>query len=333
MLGSPHFIRIVPEGSQIPPGYLYSYLSGQYGRALMREGTYGSIIVAIETHQLRDLPVPRLGAECEGRVHRLVERASSMRTAASRSLVEAGRSFDELVTIVPNSVLGPNVVDAGRLQARMDARYFDRAVESAQAELRKGSTTTIGAFCSTIFLPGIFKRLHVEDANHGVPYYTGAALFALEPEPKGYLSPKTTRFEDVLLSRDTILIQAFGQEGGLTGRAVWVGEHLEGSATTHMLVRLRCDDRNDTAYLFGFLQSKLAYAQLARLPYGGSIPHFDEHGVSGVVVPLLKDESRQRISETVLAATSQLDEALTLEWEARTIVEQAIGRGVEPWPQ
>lgn len=333
MLGSPHFIRVVPDRSRVPPGYLYAYLSGRYGRALMREGTYGSIIVAIETHQLRGLPVPRLGPEREGYVHRLVERASSLRTAAARALREAGHAFDLLAQVVADTSPKLNSVEALRLQARMDARYFDRAVESAQAELRKGSTTTIGEFCSTIFLPGIFKRLHVEDPKHGVPYYTGAALFALEPEPKGYLSPRTSKFEDVLLTRDTILVQAFGQEGGLTGRAVWVGEHLEGSATTHMLVRLRCNDRHDTAYLFGFLQSELAYAQLARLPYGGSIPHFDEHGVSSVVVPLLPSQARNAMSERVLAATSQLEEAVSLEREARLLVEEAVDRGVERWPQ
>jgi type I restriction enzyme S subunit len=215
----------------------------------------------------------------------------------------------------------------------MDARYFDAAVEHAQVELRTKPTTTIGDFCSTIFLPGIFKRLHVEESQHGVPYYTGSALFAVEPEPKGFLSRRTSKFEDVLLARNTILVQAFGQEGGLTGRAVWVGDHLAGSTTTHMLVRLRCDDVRDTAYLFGFLQSELAYAQIARLPYGGSIPHFDENGIASVVLPLIQQEKRDEVSDKVLAATAGLDQALMLEKEARQLVEAAIDRGAVSWPQ
>ena len=59
---------------------------------------------------------------------------------------------------------------------------------------------------------------------YGAPYFTGATLFWLEPQQKAILSRETTLFDDVLLEHGTVLVQAFGQDGGHTGRAVWVGE-------------------------------------------------------------------------------------------------------------
>ena len=82
-----------------------------------------------------------------------------------------------------------------------------------------------------------------------MPYFTGASLFWLEPLSKGILSKKTSLFDQVLLEKGTMLVQAFGQEGGLTGRSVWVGEHLDNTCTTHMLIRLRARTVEETAYL------------------------------------------------------------------------------------
>jgi type I restriction enzyme S subunit len=91
-----------------------------------------------------------------------------------------------------------------------------------------------------------------------------------------------------------------------------------------MLVRLESVNREKSAYLFGFLQSEAAYRQIASVTYGGSIPHFDEAGVSQVVVPLLDQALASKIVADVLAAVDARDEALTAERGARLEVEAAI---------
>jgi type I restriction enzyme S subunit len=91
-----------------------------------------------------------------------------------------------------------------------------------------------------------------------------------------------------------------------------------------MLVRRNTEDLSRSAYLYGFLQSDAAYLQIACLPYGGSIPHFDEEGIATVVVPLLPDEDMEKVGVTALAALESRDRALDMEKEARRIVESAI---------
>jgi type I restriction enzyme S subunit len=91
-----------------------------------------------------------------------------------------------------------------------------------------------------------------------------------------------------------------------------------------MLVRLVNGNPDKAAYLFGFLNSQLAYKQISCLTYGGSIPHFDVAGIKTVLVPRLGSTREKDISKTILAAMRQRDEALTLELEARHDIETAI---------
>lgn len=255
MAGSQHFMRVVPDAEKIPPGYLYAYLSSKFGVPIVVGGTYGAIIQHIEPEHIAGLDVPRLGKKLEQQAHDLVQRAALLRVEASRLLRDVAARFDSLLAGVELSTQREtpriSVVNASSIQRRFDAQFHDPLVRAVRERLASKQHTTIGEWCTRIFLPGIFKRIHVEDVAYGALYYTGATLFWLEPQPKGVLARKTSLFEQVRMDEGTVLVQAFGQEGGLTGRAVWVGRHLAGSTTTHMLVRLRAQTKEGTAYLFG----------------------------------------------------------------------------------
>lgn len=327
MWSNQDILKVVPNPSRVQSGYLFAFLSGKYGVPLVTAGTYGAIIRHIEPQHIANLPVPRFDEEIEGRAHELVEKAANLRSSATKVISEVAAAFDELTSDIVTSNPSPRVtsVSASTIQKRFDAQYHDPSVQLIRERLAQHPSTTIGDMCTTVFLPGIFKRIHIEDPTYGAPYFTGASLFWLDPIPKGILSRRTKLFEDVQLQEDTILVQAFGQDGGITGRAVWIGRHLHGATSTHMLCRLRTNDRVTTAYLFGFLSSQAALKQISVLTYGGSIPHFDEAGISSVIVPLLGNDDQVRtIGERVLSALERRDIALTLEREARSLVERAI---------
>jgi type I restriction enzyme S subunit len=94
-----------------------------------------------------------------------------------------------------------------------------------------------------------------------------------------------------------------------------------------MLVRLKTHEPDLAGYLYAYIDSFAGYEQIARLPYGGSIPHFDEKGISSVPVPLMPRQEMLRISRKVLSAFDARDEALDCERAARSLVEQAIEKG------
>jgi type I restriction enzyme S subunit len=326
MACSEHVMRVIPDSTHIYPGYLYAYLSSRFGVPLVVSSTYGSIIQSIEPHHLKDLPVPRFGKDFEQKIHSLVTKSSLLRTTAYKTIRSEVEKFDSIIKDIDLKSESPriNYVNSLLIQERFDAQYYDPVVAEVRGKIVEQGHSSISDFCSRIFLPGIFKRIQAEDTKFGAPYFTGASLFWLEPIPKGILSRSTSLFDQVLLEKGTILVQAFGQDGGLTGRSIWVGNHLHGCTTTHMLVRLNAKDPKLAGYLFAFLQSEAGYRQIACLTYGGSIPHLDENGIASVVIPLMPDDEMRQISKTVINALDDRDEALSLELEARKLVEQAI---------
>lgn len=327
MWSSQHIMKVVPNPDRIPPGYLYAFLSSRYGVPLVVSGTYGAIIQHIEPEHIAGLDIPRFSESLEREVHEKIERAAVLRTNAATKIRKVAKEFDAIFNdlgLDGKSELSLSAAQSSALQVRMDAEYHNPRATRIRERLKKYSHASVDDWCDDIFLPGIFKRIHVEGPESAAPYFTGYSLYWNEPEPKGYLSKATKLFDQVSLVEGMVLIQAFGQDGGLTGRPVWVGRHLDGTTTTHMLVRLIVKDRSKAAYLYGFLNSLLAYRQISCLTYGGSIPHFDVAGIKTVLIPRLSAEKEEQIAQQVLGAVAARDEALQLELDARKIVESLI---------
>jgi len=329
MWSSQDVLKVVPDPEKIPPGYLHAFLASRFGVPLVVGGTYGAIILHIEPGHIRDLPVPRVGALRESEIHTLVQQAAALRREAMDRLLASRSRFDCYRPPEAEVVSSPriSVVESGSVAKRMDAAFHDPKATAVERLVRTGKHTTVGEFCDQVFLPGIFKRIHVQELRYGAPYYSGASLFWIEPAPKGILGRRTKLFDDVVLKQGTILIQAFGQDGGLIGRLTWVGAHLDGVTTTHMLVRIRPFDRGLTGWLWAFLDSEAGYSLLRRLPYGGSIPHLDEAVTKTVLIPLAGQKEMEKLSADVLGALDQRGKALELERRARRLVEETIEGG------
>jgi type I restriction enzyme S subunit len=90
-------MKVVPDESRIPPGYLYAFLSSKYGVPLVVAGTYGAIIQHIEPEHIANLPVPRLGNDFELHVSGLIQKAAEQRALASNSRRAAIAAFETLL--------------------------------------------------------------------------------------------------------------------------------------------------------------------------------------------------------------------------------------------
>ena len=55
---SQHILRIIPDATKIDPGYLYAFLSSQYGYEQIRRYRYGSVIDEVSDKQIEKVLVP-----------------------------------------------------------------------------------------------------------------------------------------------------------------------------------------------------------------------------------------------------------------------------------
>ena len=329
MMGSPHFMRINPNEAEVNPGYLFAFLSCEYGNNLITAGTYGSVIVAIEPEHIEGIPVPRFSEDFESGISCLIYEAERLRMEASTAIIEARQRFNKIGADIIESrdysrTPKVNAVSSKLILSRFDAAFHDPIAEEIANKILLSDHCTVTDFCSELSLPGIFSRIYSEDETIGSPYILGSAVYWMEPKSKGILSPRTSLYEQVRLKKGTILVQAFGQKGGLIGRPTWVGESLDGNATTHMLVRCVAKEPELSGYLFAFLDSDIGYAQIIKLPFGGSIPHFTEVNIGTVIMHIMDKQEMLSGSHSVLNAFSKRDDAFRLERQARSMIEEAI---------
>jgi type I restriction enzyme S subunit len=330
---SEHVLRVVPDAEKIPPGYLYAYLSSEFGVALVVGGTYGSIIPSIEPEHIADLTVPRLGKNIEQRAHELVTQAADSRSNAARLFAGADAMFVELLSL-PKPKLqieysSPYIASASSVQfiRRGDGYYYAPLNTDARRAFDSAKTTTTIAEVAEVFIPGIFKRQYASDPTFGIPYITGADVFQLAPSSEQFLLKRIARDVGLVLRKGMIVIQEAGQLGGLVGRSVLVGDHLDGFACSNNMVRVTAKNENDTGYLFAVLASTYGVRLVSREAAGSSIPHIEAGRVRALSIPWPEEKVRTRIGKLVMDAQRLRDEAVTADHEARALVKAAIEKG------
>lgn len=335
MMGSPHFMRIKPDTTNVLPGYLFAYLSSTFGKRLMTSGTYGSIIQAIEPHHIVDLPVPRLG-KVEYTSHELVQSAANNRVLASNLEDEAiMKIYSTLRMSIPSTTAKPHgpsltILSSPHLLQRMDSYYYsEENIEAREAFDKAGNEhgRAILGDVADVWIPNIFKREYVSDPDYGCPYFTGQDIYELAPSTNLYLKRDIALNNRLTLSTGMILIQDSGQVSGLIGRPVLVSKYLNGTACTNNMVRLVLPDQDDNGYLFALLSTHHGIRLLKREASGSSIPHLEEKRIKRLVIPWPDQGIRKMVGEKVIRALELRDTAIDMENEARSLVERVIEEG------
>lgn len=323
-------LKVVPNPEQIPPGYLYAFLSSRYGVPLVVSGTYGAIIQHIEPEHIADLPVPRFDARTEVAIAEKVDAAACARSEAVELLHEASNRLHMrlgLRTPTPVSALTkPDVtaVSSDTFRDRGDGYYYSaRNAESRDAFDAAGGNRALGEVAE-VFIPGIFKRLYASDPQFGSPYITGGDVFELAPVSDKFLMKRVAAEYCLLLKKGMIVVQEAGQLGGLIGRSVMVGSYLDGFSCSNNMIRIVPENDIDGGYLFTLLSSEHGVRLLSREAAGSSIPHTDELRVKRIQVPWPSRKDREDIGAPAIRARELRDQACVWEQEARDMLEAKI---------
>jgi type I restriction enzyme S subunit len=326
-------MKVVPDPEKIPPGYLYAYLSSKFGVPLVVGGTYGAIIQHIEPEHIADLPVPRLGAAFEAKVHELVERAAKLRSEAAQLLIDATIELEKLVQLphleVPASAtpFGTCAVSSSALQARLDGFFHSRFHSDALTALARSQTTTLAEISSGIVEPLRFKRVAVDDPAFGVPFFGTSPLFWADPTPNYFVSRKMRNIEQYLVDKKCLLIPRSGQLSGIIGSVVLPYGDIVGGAVSEDAIRVYFESEQDAGFGLVALTSEYGRRQLKARAFGSSIPHLDVKHIGLVRVPDPGLEKRKRIGAKGARVAELRDEACSVERQARAMLEAKIEKG------
>lgn len=337
MWTSQDVMKVAPDPSRVPPGYIYAFLSGKFGLPLITSGTYGAIIQHIEPRHIADLPVPRLGNEVESRTHELVE-SGACKLASYQSLINAATKRVFKAANIWNPTLSDwrsdrrdlgFTVNSSELQI-MRAWNHSRRAAQIKEQIRSGSWSRLGDVTDSSWMRWRkqFQRIDA-DPEYGLEVITQKPLFRLFPEgrwiSKKYLMNHSPRY---LIPDRTILVAKQGTfgEDELFGRCEYVtGPRMLARAYSDHCMRLVAKhDEIHPGYLFAFLRSEAGFRLFRSLAEGAKQQDLHWRTVPELPIPRYEFNEEQEIGAMIDQAYSYRNDAVDKMLEATAMVELAI---------
>ena len=192
---------------------------------------------------------------------------------------------------------------------RLDATHYDRKVAAALKRLKESPypLRPLSAFAE-VRLPGQFARIWAKNADYGLPYVNASELMSLAAFGMlGQESRYLSRVTDVDIGALVIHEGWLGLScSGTIGRVYYIPKRLDGWVATHDLIRIIPLKADTTGFLYSYLFSPLAQAQIQGYTYGGQIDHVTDEQVRTILVPDLPSTEMSKIhNQTMDALQSQ----------------------------
>ncbi len=324
-------IRIVPS-TDIPAGYLYTYLSSWIGQALLTRNRYGAVIKHLEPHHVTDIPVPLLSVSEMQEIANLIERAYVLREKANQLLDTATTElygelalppFEEsLIEYLPqnesNFVMGSLrafTVTSSTLRSRLDASFHIPLAKTAVRIMLTGRyhPVPLEEACEDIFHPGRFKRIYVTK-EYGVPFIQGSHVPLMKPYDLQYLARSDERhLQQCRVSRHWMLIT----RSGTVGQVGIVSSITNGWAASEHLIRLVAEEgAYNPGYISLFLMTPYGQHQVQSKIYGAVVDELTPEDLSEVLIPDAPKKVQDAIGSKVLEAFEMKDRANLFEQAA-----------------
>jgi len=310
-------------------GFVYAFLKTKIGQLLINTNNYGAVIKHIEPEHLANIPIPNPPPPIKEAIHRLIMESFRLRDESNDLIDEAERLLLKELKLPPIEELVPDYFDKetelknysvklSQLQNRLDASYHVAIVKAILKflEERAEEVVTLGdpRISEKIILPGRFKRVYVEEGQ-GTTYFSGKSIFELDPLDKRYLSlaQHKEKIKELTLRENMILVTC----SGTTGKVAIVPKHWDGWVMTHDIIRIIPSNVSIVGYLYSWLTTHFGLKMIHRFNYGAVVGHIEDHHISQVQIPLLKNKDVQKkINDLVLEANKKRYEAYELEQKA-----------------
>lgn len=328
MTGSQHIMRVAPT-SNIPPGYLFTFLSGDTGYNLLTQGTYGAVIQHIEPHHIKNLPIPRLNATTEERIHQLIERSANLWVQASEYLKQAQKPFGfidnkEVLFFSPHD-FDLSIIKASDLNDRLGGYYHSKIYRNIEQKIRSGRHKELRELSTRIFAPPLFKHIYLNNPNQ-YPFLTGGELANRQFTDIKYLSTKGVKnINDYVVKDGWVAVYRHGQYESMLGTSFLIDKRLDNFCLSDLVIRVVLDKSIiSPEYVFAFLSTKAGKLLIKRLATGRSIPFVTEKSLATLPIPILDNMTIESISNLVRSAYDLRMQSLQLEDEAKRILNDEL---------
>lgn len=333
-----HVIKVSPDATLIPPGYLYSFLGSKYGVPQIVSGTYGAVVRHIEPDHIEHLPVPRLKKSLEGMADYLIKDSSDLRADYQTKINEATELLFKaagMTDITPyewhsqGADIGSDVKLTSSRSIRalnFNSRYL-KLIEKLKLVKHK----PLGEICEggQLSSGARFKRIDASP-EHGSLLIGQKQGFWAKPEGRWISTNHAPK--GVFAQDEVVMIASQGTLGEreVFARPIFItGKWLEYVYTQHFLRAYSGDANISGAYLFAFLRSETAFRCLRSMSIGSKQQDISIAMLSELPVPIIDDKNKKKVETLIRDAFKAKDLADEKEKQAIAMVEQAIDHAMQ----
>lgn len=199
---------------------------------------------------------------------------------------------------------------------RLEASVFDPDGKRARKLIETGQFPfqhiTGDDGLASAYRIGQFKRILVPKSDY--PFYQPSTILDIMPKPDGYLSIKTdVDIESLRCQEGQVLLT----RSGTIGNVAFVSKTLDKKVFSDDLIRINCKNKNDSAFLYAYLKSKLGRKIVLTNNYGSVISHIEPEHLDTIPIPIPTEELKDNIANLILSSFKLRDESNEL-WKKAT---------------
>lgn len=340
VIGSQDIIRVNPDDTKLPYGYLYAYLASKTAYNYMQSYIYGSVVPRIEPNTLSRLPIPILSEEKQQQIHQLIVEASDLRVEANRLLNKVEIFLKESLDLqnlekedyeyFGNHAIGRDVSTFVRkakeiTSISINAFNYSKRIEKIIITIRKKKYLNLEDCLNQnkFFSTGSFRRLETNSIN-GIKLLNQSDIFDIHK--KGKILSRHFVGNVKLVEYGEVLIAGVGTlgEGETFCRAIFANEELESQLISGEFIRMKTNEKIPSGYLFAWLNSNYGFRLIRSTQTGTKLCRPIPNLLAKIPVPLMDMDQMNYIDKNVRKAHTDFYEAIVKENQAIALIEKEI---------
>lgn len=197
---------------------------------------------------------------------------------------------------------------------RIDGKFFlnEDSLYSAVLEDNKSRCVPLSKVAE-VFNPSIFKRQFCKNTERAVMYFQSSDVSSLSEYSTVFINKKQAESLKTLVSENQTLVTGFGTIGNVR----LVSKLQEGVCYANNVCRISTKSPNLYGFIYAFMASKYAKAQLNKNASGSVVRFIEAPGIKRTLVPLFPESKQQGIHNLIV-------ESAKLRVEANRLLEEAI---------
>jgi len=237
-------------------------------------------------------------------------------------VIEDNGPSEELTTKdVFHTTVSRETLNAG--DKRLNASSYSSEIVAAKKLIQETDyeVKPLNGLCDDIFKGPRFKRVWVDDPEHGYPYVAPKDLALYKPwlrvrenPTKAFLSKKEyeNEFDHLSVDEGWLLVT----RSGSIGRVFLVTESFEKYLVTDDVIRIVPKKDTLQGYLYAYLDSWVGHALLTQNEHGVTVDHINPPQIEDLPVILPPVEKRKTIHEKAVKAYQYREKFLKTDREA-----------------